>query len=202
LRLFGIDCEKDLKDSDKGLKDFVQVLTEFKEAISQNQMGVITVGACNNKGYRSRYSQFGGSQLVVAPSDDVSPLEVPSDANSETRKRIEATNVNLGTLSIATADGPGRSGYVQGEGKYTPATNEYGFGGTSAAAAEVAGIVALMLSKKPQLKPRRVRELLQKTADLRPLEREGRLGDDKYDPELGFGLVNAKDAVLAAALGK
>jgi subtilisin family serine protease len=174
-------------------------LAEFKEAIRRKETGVITVGACNNRGYRSRYSQFGGSQLIVAPSDDVLPPEGPPGTDRETVDEMGAVVKTLGTLSIATADGPGRSGYVQGASKYTTATNEYGFGGTSAAAAEVAGIVALMLSANRKLKPSEVRRLLQKSASLKPLERKGGLDDGDYDHEFGFGLVDAGTAVLSAS---
>jgi subtilisin family serine protease len=64
--------------------------------------------------------------------------------------------------------------------------------GTSYSAAEVSGIVALMLERKPDLTPERVREILTTTAkDLGP---KGR------DRLFGAGLVDAYDSLLAEAL--
>ena len=61
--------------------------------------------------------------------------------------------------------------------------------GTSYSAAEVAGIVALMLERSPDLTPDQVRGILQATA--RDLGPEGR------DPMFGAGLVDAYGAVTA-----
>lgn len=61
--------------------------------------------------------------------------------------------------------------------------------GTSVAAAEVAGVVALLLERRPDLKPEAVRRLLADTAiDLGPRGR---------DPIFGAGLVDAAAAVAA-----
>ncbi len=62
-----------------------------------------------------------------------------------------------------------------------------GFSGTSAAAPFVTGTVALMQAANPDLTPDQVRSILQRTAK--------DLGRPGYDPEYGFGLVQADAAV-------
>ena len=66
--------------------------------------------------------------------------------------------------------------------------------GTSVAAAEVSGVVALLLERNPSLTPADVRRILSGTAkDLGP---KGR------DPSFGAGLVDALRAVMAAPGGR
>jgi hypothetical protein len=63
--------------------------------------------------------------------------------------------------------------------------------GTSFAAAEVSGTVALMLERRPDLDPQSVRKILMTTA------RD--LGPQGLDPQFGAGLVDAYQAVLSIA---
>jgi subtilisin family serine protease len=63
--------------------------------------------------------------------------------------------------------------------------------GTSYSAAEVSGIVALMLQRNPDLTPDKVRNILQATA------RD--LGPKGHDAMFGAGLVDAYGAVTATA---
>ena len=62
--------------------------------------------------------------------------------------------------------------------------------GTSVAAAEVSGVVALLLERNPSLTPNDVRRLLMRTA--RALGPKGR------ERDFGAGLVNALQAVSSA----
>jgi subtilisin family serine protease len=62
--------------------------------------------------------------------------------------------------------------------------------GTSVAAAEVSGVVALLLERNPRLTPKDVRRILMRTAK--------HLGPRGSEREYGAGLVNALDAVTAA----
>ena len=62
--------------------------------------------------------------------------------------------------------------------------------GTSVAAAEVSGIVALMLERAPTLSPDDVRMILMETAK--------HLGNKGRNPEFGAGLVDAARAVETA----
>ena len=102
-KLMGLERHEDLQ----GLTDRLKQDAAF-----------ITVGACNNKGYRSRYSQYGKNLLVVAPSDDIPNL----DGEPEDKTR--------GTLSISTTDLPGVFGFSQDKGQFTLSDNTpYGIRG-------------------------------------------------------------------------
>jgi len=63
--------------------------------------------------------------------------------------------------------------------------------GTSFAAAEVSGIVALLLERKPGLGPDAVRKALTATAQ--------DLGPKGFDPQFGAGLVDAYRAIVSLA---
>jgi subtilisin family serine protease len=61
--------------------------------------------------------------------------------------------------------------------------------GTSVAAAEVSGVVALMLERKPDADPEAIRRALQTTAK--------HLGKGGHDDDFGWGLVDPYLAMLA-----
>ena len=126
----------------------------------RNINGAITVGAINNNGQIWNYSNTGPEMDLVAPSG--------------------ATNLNG---NVRTTDRMGANGYETGN--YTSR-----FGGTSAAAPQVAGVAALMLSANPDLTEVQVRTILQQTAT--------DMGPAGFDNTYGFGLVNAHAAVRAA----
>jgi subtilisin family serine protease len=65
--------------------------------------------------------------------------------------------------------------------------------GTSVAAAEVSGVVALLIERNPRLTPKDVRRILMRTAK--------HLGPRGSELDYGAGLVNALQAVTAAAKG-
>jgi len=93
-----------------------------------------------------------------------------------------------------TTDLLGASGYNDGSSidPNDPDSADYSpnFGGTSSATPKVAGIVALILSANPDLKPYEVKEILRKTAD--DIDSLG------VDDKTGAGRVNAEAAVLLA----
>lgn len=101
---------------------------------SSNEL-VIAVGACNDDGVRSDYSNFGKGIDLVAPSDD------------DGHQGITTTDVNL-----------------RGKG-YSSGAYCDDFGGTSSATPLVAGIAALVLSANKTLKWTAVRDILRSSAD-------------------------------------
>jgi subtilisin family serine protease len=101
---------------------------------SSNEL-VIAVGACNDNGVRSDYSNYGKGIDLVAPSDD------------EGHQGITTTDVNL-----------------RGKG-YSSGAYCDDFGGTSSATPLVAGVAALLLSANPSLKWTAVRDILRSSAD-------------------------------------
>ena len=141
----------------------------------------IAVAAVNHDGEPSFYSSPGTNVLVAAPSDD----------------RIDGKWIS----GIVTTDRRGYEGYNRApspEGDYA-----YDFGGTSAAAPEVSGVVALMLEANPDLGYRDVQDILALTArDVNPdgdwavngaTDWNG--GGMHVGRDMGFGLVDALAAV-------
>jgi subtilisin family serine protease len=175
-----------------------QVDHKILEDLSSLRQGVpiIYVGACNHLGRRSRYSQYGDGLTLVAPSDDVLPS--PHELGNGARH----------PPSIATTDLQGIGGYMQDQNHYTLSDNEFGFGGTSAAAAQVAGVVALMLQKNPELSSHEVREILCETArcnhgkeSLLDTDDGTALKKGEHSAEFGYGLLDAAGAVARVPAG-
>lgn len=119
-----------------------------------------------------------------------------------------AASTNLGTQASYSEEGANHlitapsSGGTQGVIS-TAVGNSYvdDFGGTSAAAPLVAGIVALMLEANPDLGWRDVRQILAETAD--PIDwadKDWQTNQAGYaiNHKYGFGRINASDAVNAA----
>lgn len=144
-----------------------------------------TIGAFNNKGFRSTYSSTGGAWLdAVAPSSGSSQFQP-------------------GTLRIVTTDVTDAEGYRNAdspEGDYTENVQPSGFGGTSAATPMAAGVAALVFATNPDLTALQVARLLRHTSkrDLvvgngHPFRRPTLLSDS-----FGYGRIDASGAVLAA----
>ena len=192
----------------------------------------IAVGACNEKGYRSTYSQYGKGLDVVAPSNDGSVEDRTMirldpddrrrreeqrrqskalrdgrpvmDSNPAERTAPQAADDLFGGRSIATTDNLGEAGYnFEPEGDDCKAEGFFGFGGTSAASAQVAGVIALMLAADPSLRNvnktgeaasaidvTEIRRRLRDAASMTHLRPNG-----EPTPEFGFGLVDAAKAV-------
>ena len=120
--------------------------------------GVITVAATNRAGGRAYYSNFGQMVAVSAPGGDT---------------RSTSANGILSTMNFGTT---------------VPGTDGYGFeDGTSMAAAQVSGVVALMRAKAPNLTADQTASLLRSTA--RPFP--------QTCDQCGEGIVDAFAAVDA-----
>jgi len=138
-----------------------------------NSRYTLAVGASTATGRIASYSEDGAPLRVVAPS---------SGGGADTSR------------DITTTDQTGPAGYASGD--YCSA-----FGGTSAAAPMVSGVVALMLQANPQLTWRDVQVILCTTA------RKINPGHDDWTTNAaghhinhtyGFGLVDTAAAVAAA----
>ena len=142
-----------------------------------NHRGVIAVGAVNEKGIQTFYSEPGANLWIAAPS------------SSE-------------YLGITTVDRTGRLGYDAGWIRGDDPDYTDNFGGTSAAAPLVAGVVALILEANPALSWRDVRLILAESARQNDpghpdwIENgAGHLVNHSY----GFGVVDAGASVDLAA---
>lgn len=123
--------------SGRGAVMFAATGNEYKARIGfpASDPRVIAVGACNDRGVRSKYSNFGSGIDLVAPSDD------------DHRPGIATTDVSL------RGKGYGAGGYCDD------------FGGTSSATPLAAGVAALVLSASRSLLEPEVRKILTSTAD-------------------------------------
>jgi len=135
---------------------------------------VVSVGATDEKGKLAGFSSRGifGNRLqnpsIVAPGVNVVSL----------RSLLTQT----GTLGVVAAD---TNRLTLGELPfYTTAS------GTSFSAPQVAGTIALMLEANPNLTPKQVKDILQKSATPLPLN---------YRHEVGAGMLNSYAAVLESA---
>lgn len=153
-----------------------------------NMAEVITVGAVDKYAARWSYSQYGEPLDFMAPSGDKGEYwNEPGD--------------------IWTVDLEGAPGI--NPPKFYPAWEDIEdvdytgvFGGTSAAAPQVAGIAALMIGARPDLVTdpayrdtlnRVIKNILRSTAT--------DIGDPGYDTLTGAGIVNAYEALLPVIYG-
>lgn len=144
-----------------------------------NYEKVVAVAACNDKGKRSAYSDFGAAIWCTFPSSHGSASLTPG---------------------IWTADRSGGRGYNFGTTQQGDAAGNYtnSFGGTSSATPGVAGVAALVLARNPGLRWDEVKDILKRSAD-RIDTAGGQYNADGRSPFYGFGRVNAKKAVELAA---
>jgi subtilisin-like proprotein convertase family protein/subtilisin family serine protease len=141
----------------------------YPARLSASMEGVIAVGAINNFGEKSNYSNFGPELDIVTPSNDTRP----------------------GFLAIDTTDRVGAAGYAAGD--YT-GTGSTGFGGTSSATPLASGIGALAIStannRGVELTAGDLKKLMRNNTKL--------AGSNSYSLAtgrnnlLGYGLLNAE----------
>jgi len=149
---------------------------------------VLAVAACNDRGKRSVYSDFGNAVFCSFPSND---FGFPPEDRPEPL-----------TPGIWTVDRTGRAGYnpdpdtgeVAGDAglKYTN-----GFGGTSSACPGAAGVAALVIARNPALRRQEVKEILRQACD-RIDPQGGQYDAGGHSKKYGFGRLNAEAAVRLA----
>jgi subtilisin family serine protease len=149
---------------------------------------VLAVTACNDRGKRSVYSDFGDAAFCAFPSND---FGFPPEGRPEPL-----------TPGIWTVDRTGRAGYnpdpdtgdVAGDVglKYTN-----GFGGTSSACPGAAGVAALVIARNPALRRQEVKEVLRQACDR--IDPQGGAYDARgHSKQYGHGRLNAEAAVRLA----
>jgi len=151
---------------------------------------IIAVAACNDRGKRSLYSDFGKAVWCAFPSNDVFA------PNLEPTRPL--------TPGIWTTDRVGNKGYNMGgainaessvgdkEGHYTAT-----FGGTSSACPGMAGVIALMLSANPSLTASQVKNMIRISCD-RIDSTGGNYDAQGHSMLYGYGRINALKAVQNA----
>lgn len=148
-----------------------------------NYRGVLAVGAVNDRGVKSSYSEEGANVLVSAPSGEF---------------------CNTHTITTVDRTGPDGSNNAGINGVFTDYANDSYtrcFNGTSAATPVVSGVVALMLQANPKLSWRDVRLILAQTARKNnPNDSDWTVNGAGFhvNHKYGFGVVNAQSAVAAA----
>ncbi|WP_029456991.1 S8 family serine peptidase, partial [Solidesulfovibrio alcoholivorans] len=172
-----------------------------------NSPYTITVAAIDNTGKVSSYSTPGASILVGAPSLSwyytTETVVIPAE-NEDDEDQVVTQIVRHDYGQIVTTDRMGENGYNTApspQGDYA-----YDFGGTSAAAPQVSGVVALMLEANPDLGYRDVQDILALTA--RNTDPSGDWttngasnwngGGMHVSRDVGYGLVDATAAIRLA----
>jgi subtilisin family serine protease len=144
-----------------------------------DQDNVIAVGAIERDGEQWLYSGSGPSLNVVAPSGDI----------------------HLYSADFYTLDQMASKGWNPRYRTCDSTDNDYicFFGGTSAAAPQVAGILALVKSRRPDI---RSIDTLMRIIDSSAVDGIGNYLDKPgWDSAYGYGLVNALRALLAVSRG-
>jgi subtilisin family serine protease len=146
---------------------------------------VVAVAACNDRGTRSVYSDFGAAIWCAFPSNDF--------AHTATNHQAPLTS------GIWTTDRTGPAGYNSGRLQLGDQAGNYtnGFGGTSSACPGAAGVAALILSVNPALQWQEVRDVLKRSCD-RIDPQGGAYNTSGRSAFYGYGRLNADQAVRLA----
>lgn len=161
---------------------------------------LICVGASDRHDLQANYSPTSEKVDVVAPS------------SSALNGTITGEAANIWTIDMP--GNPGDNPWPHSTYGGLPATSEQlpssginhlaytgRFGGTSAAAPQVSGIAALILSINPCLTPEKVKKIILNTADkVGPYDYNWNPDRPGHSKEMGYGRVNAHAAVLAASM--
>ncbi len=140
---------------------------------------VMAVAACNDRGQRSVYSDFGKAIWCAFPSNDLA---------SERFGNSSPLTPGIRTIDQVGGRGLTNKDYVDS------------FGGTSSSCPGVAGVAALMLSVNPNLTHKQVRHLLRRSCD-KIAASEANYSSLGHSRFFGYGRVNALKAIELSAAG-
>ena len=145
------------------------------------------------------FELFGGittaNSAVEWPASHGNAIAVGASSDCERRSDYSAYGAELDFLApsnggwndLITTDPLGVEGMTSGD-------YNFGFGGTSGACSLASGIAALMISKNRSLVVSDLRDVMRETCR----EMDGATYDaNGFEPESGYGLVNAHDALAA-----
>lgn len=163
----------------------------------------ISVAAIDHNGKVSAYSTPGAANLVSAPTNSyfLYTETIQSDPDEDGNVEISTVVRQQWYGGIVAADRLGLAGY---NASPSPAGDyAFDFGGTSAAAPEVSGVIALMLEANPNLGYRDVQDILALTARNTDKTASWTInGADNWNGggmhvsrDVGYGLVDAHAAV-------
>lgn len=144
---------------------------------------VMAVAACNSENVKSQYSDYGKAVFCAFPSSD----------------NLASSTPGIWTTRVIRKQGDD-AGFDNLSDVYGNYTNR--FGGTSSACPGAAGIAALVLSVRPDLKLNELRLILKKSCD--KIEREkskvekSEYGVNSHSLNYGYGRLNAAKAVRLA----
>jgi subtilisin-like proprotein convertase family protein len=194
-------------------RSFIAAL-EGAVANGRGGLGTIVVNSSGNDWLKSRVdsnsSEFGATRATITVGAVTDQDFVAGYTNRGANLLVSAPSSG-GTKGIATTDMTGAAGYSSGDTTTT-------FGGTSAAAPIVSGVVALMLEANPNLGWRDVQSILALSAqhvgsdiDAGPQKSEAygwtvnqargfNGGGMHFSNDYGFGLVDARAAVRMAEI--
>jgi subtilisin family serine protease len=140
-------------------------------SLSEGDNGIISVGAINNAGYRSSFSNYGEGLSLTAPSDDASVFNRYQIRMNKAGRRYQShdyagyvtaglAEADYGRNALLTTDIPGRAGYTgynpmgddEDDDSFSQAHDPLQgmftlFGGTSGASSIVAGVASLMVRR-------------------------------------------------------
>lgn len=158
----------------------------------------------NNKGAIVVFSSGNSSSQVEYPANNTGVITVGAIDKNGIRYNYSCYNATL-ELVAPSGSQPGniRTLDLEGENGYTSTAYYDGFGGTSAACPQVAGVAALMLSVNPNLTKAQVMSILNQTATKLSnytFETHYLHPDGTWNEQVGYGLVNATKAVAEATM--
>ncbi len=165
-------------------------------------LGIIYTWAGGNGGTGdiANFDGYASSRYVIGVAATGPTGQQASYSESGTNILVNAPGGTTGSNGIVTTDRVGALG--QSGGDYTALSDN--LQGTSFSAPVVAGVVALMLEKNPNLTSRDVRHALVKTATKNHPGDAGWVTNGASRPfnlKYGFGRVDAAAAVAAVAVG-